>query len=465
MSIAKFMVGKTAAARFLALFVGLTIALRAAQSAEPQSARERLFSSASAIRQETAQHPFRFRDLRVCDVFSPPARIAGAGFLLKAGNQTIAVTAGHPHPNAVPTKFIMDKRTLPLGPRFRDANDISCFTVNASGWPVFNLIRLEGRVLKKGDTLAVVGHDGVVSGKLLSGALGTDDMLLSGETNWTNPELEIAALHDFSGNSGAPVILEETGEVIGVLQTASTSPAVAGIHGDKTTVGFALLSFDAPVVQQAPSTVFSFAPIGRVPAGQEAFFARMIPWNLLDLAPGMPMKDIFEKRPYLPPPKRGITETDRGSYRETLSSDYLFQEAGFTSRDGKLDLFALYGPIGKVTAPRVEAMFDWFFTMLGQPSEAFTFDAGKPVAAGKSVYCRWNRPNGLLILGGYSGPDGITLRVYLAQNEKAVRGDVDFPRSTGLPAEIDSLRREIRVLTREAAKLSPTEIPVGAAKK
>src|SRR5437016_1463012 len=161
--------------------LALTVCLRSvALSGEEASARSRLAEVARVVQETTTRRPFPFQDIGVFDVFSPTT-LAGAGFLVKADGKTYAVTARHPHPTVLPTRFLRAEQRIDLGRLTRDADDILCFAADDSKLPAFTLIRPDGVYLKKGDPVTVICHDGTRSGKLNSIGLGMDNLLLPGE--------------------------------------------------------------------------------------------------------------------------------------------------------------------------------------------------------------------------------------------------------------------------------------------
>src|SRR4051812_13263955 len=304
------------------------------------SARARLAESARVVQEATARRPFPFQNIGVFDVFSPKT-VAGAGFLVKVDGKTYAVTAKHPHPTGLPTGFLPGQQSIPLGRLVRDADDILCFAADGSKLPTFTLIRPDGVYLKRGDLVTAICHDGPHTGKLNRIGLGTDDLLLPGEPVTETIGFTVPGTPDFNGNSGAPVILNKTGEVLGVLLKAADA-------GNETMLEFAPLSFGAPFAPKplgTPPALFSLA--ARQPASPfvESNSVAMFPPELFEVTLGMPMEKLSSRRPFLS--GHGAADFYGQSFSEWLGkrngSEYLFHEASFVAVRGQLKRLELRG--------------------------------------------------------------------------------------------------------------------------
>jgi hypothetical protein len=441
--------------------------LKARLAVGGDSARSRLAEAARTVQEVTVQHPFPFQKIPVFDVLSPET-IAGAGFFVKAGGKTYAVTAKHPHRTVRPTEFVTGELSIPLGELVRDADDVLCFAVQDLKQTAFTLIRPDGVYLKKGDLVTVICHDGPRSGTLNGIGLGMDDFLLPGEPVTENIGFTVPGAPDFKGNSGAPVVLNKTGEVLGVVLNAADV-------GRETMLEFAPLSFNAPFAPKPlgdPATVFSLALRERSNTFVTSNLMAMFPPELLAVTIGMPMEQLWQKRPFLP--AKGQPDFYGESFSEWLGkrngSEYLFHEAGFVAVRGRLKRLELrgYGWTTNVPAFRVESLFNWFFETLGAPARAldFTKKDGRPGYG--AIYCYWTNSATTLSLGAQAtGKDYGRPRPWVSLELKVYgpeRPESNPAKAVLLPADIPSLQRELRDLLRRIAELPTNRDPQGDAK-
>jgi hypothetical protein len=436
----------------------------AALGANFVSARARLADAARVVQEATSRHPLRFQDIDVFDVLSSNT-IAGAGFFVKVDGKAYAVTARHPHPTALPTQFLKGEQSIRLGRLVRDADDILCFAADGSKLPAFTLIRPDGVVLQKDDAVTVICHDGARSGKLNGIGLGMDDLLLPGESVTETIGFTVPGKYDFNGNSGAPVVLNKTGEVLGVLLKAADV-------GQEIMLEFAPLSFGAPFVPKpvgAPSAVFSLVPRKRATAMSDSNSVAMFPPELLEATLGMPMEELWSRRPFLS--AKGDADYYGQAFTEWLGkrngSEYLFHEARFIAVRGKLTRLELrgYGWTTNVSAARVENMFDWFFQTLGPPARAvdFTKKDGRPGYG--AIYCYWTNSSTTVALGvqstkAYTTEPWVSLELTV---QPAAKPQFDQSKAVSLPTAVPSLQRELRNLLRKIAEL-PSDSLINRAK-
>jgi hypothetical protein len=418
-------------------FVALMMDLRAQSS---DSARERLKASANAVRQQRSRAPYPFRDEKVFHVIGS-GTIAGAGFLLQDGEKIYAVTAAHPFQEGKPTEFTDGEHEILLGSEILDTNDILSFTANVPAGSKLHLIARDGRIFCKGDAIAVICHDGVREGSLTARSLPIDGLLLPEQP--VNDELQftVPGTKSFDGNSGAPVILKETGEVIGVLTGAVNLSR-------ETIVSFAPLSLDASATRSTPHlrSVFGLNPRGGVT--DKVDYPDPLPPELFQILPGTPISDLLAVRPYLPDaPQAGL---HGHQYVELLGKDFLFDEATFTTEKGKLNCLEFFGSSlhRNLRASRVEAMFDWFFKILGQPDEAFRFGQYRNKPGNDSVYCSWMNSRAEVRLGAYANSKGAIFFDLMTAGPGMVKLEKSW--SDPLPVSIPSLQAQVRKLMRQA---------------
>ena len=411
---------------------------------QAETARETLLRAAQTARQQTAEHPHPFRDLKIFDVASSNT-VAGAGFLVADENTVVAVTAKHPFTEAGPTDIIRANNQFRLQPKIHDADDILAFTVAVTNVPVLQLMPAKSRLLRAGDTLSVIGHEGVLTGKLTRAGLGQDEMLLPGQPVTGTLQLMIPGAHDLAGNSGAPVILDETGEVIGVLLGAEE-------FDRETAVDFQLLSLDPPERHPAfvPPTIFSIKT-GDQPAARTADFSEAIlPPEIFALSPGMPITTILEQRPFLP--NRPTPWLHGNNYDEAFASDRLFRSVTFTVSGGQAVKFEFMNGGPDPTPGQVESLFDWFFATLGKPPEAFLFGEHRHQPGYASIYCQWTNSQATVILGASSsGSKHIYLELLAFVSGTPPVTILQPSWKTPISSDLGFLRGEVQKLARKSA--------------
>ena len=414
---------------FLLMTIGLS------PHSQAISARENLLLTASAARKQAASQPHRFRDLPVFDVASAKT-IAGAGFFVSSDGRILAVTAKHPHEGTLPKEFVGATNRFRLKDKVHDADDVLAFSVETGSIPVFQLVSRNSRLLRAGDALAVVSHDGVLSGKLTGWNLSMDELLLPGQSTRGKLQLLIPGKHELQGNSGAPVVLEETGEVVGILTDCVTMER-------ETSVDFELLTLERTEPRQGgtPPTVFSLKPVGTASGNEAELGSKLFPPEIFACVPGMNLTNLLEQRPFLPsvsaPGLHG-----RG-YGEFFSSYYLFHEVVFTANQGRVTQIEFFqGLTGapELTGEKIHSLFNWFFATLGQPSEAFAFGEHRNRPDYLSVYCQWTNSQANVILGATSSSQSrvyyVTLRAFSSE----------LPRSKIMQeswSDLESLRRAV----------------------
>lgn len=432
--------------RTIKLFLSLALILRAGLPGplHAETAREKILAAARQERDETAQHPYPFRSVPVYDVVSPDT-VAGTGFIVSDGTRTLAVTAKHPHPKTDPTEFMRGTNHIRLLEKVYDADDILAFKVEAPGIVAFHLIPAKSRLLYLGDELSVVGYDYALTGQLELGPadFGPDETLIPGQPVDGKLQLRIPAANDLTGFSGAPIILNKTGEVIGVLVGAVELRR-------ETIVDFRL--FPAGSQPQTPAlpveSIFSLKTMGR-PAGNIGDTPQSImPASLFALRPGVPITNLLNERPFLQ--DIPIRSPGKSHYLELLPKDCLFSTATFTVENGRTTTLEMLSRWPGPTALGAEALFSWFFSALGQPAESFSFGEHRDRPGQVSVYCQWTNEQASVILG-VSSPDSRTIYLELLAHPSTMpRENILQPSwSTPISSDVESLRKELHRLERK----------------
>jgi hypothetical protein len=288
-----------------------------------------------------------------------------------------------------------------------------------------------------------------------------DDLLLPGEPVTENIGFTVPGHYDFNGNSGAPVILNKTGEVLGVLLKAVDV-------GREIMLEFAPLSFSAPFAPKplgVPPAVFSFVPRQRASGFLDSNAFAIFPPELFEATLRMSMEELWSRRPFL------SAKGDRDYYGQAFAeflgkrngSEYLFHEARFIAVRGKLSRLELrgYGWTTNVSAARIENMFDWFFQTIGPPHRAvdLTKKDGRPGHGG--IYCYWTNSSTILALGAQATGKEFNPKPWLSlELEIHPPGKSEFDQSKVVPlaTALPSLQRELRHLLRDIAELPPTSI-------
>lgn len=409
------------------------------------TARDKLFLKATSDRKRAASQPHPFRKIPVFDVASPRA-LAGTGFMVSHQGKVYAVTAKHPHGKADPTHFTNLEKSYRLKDKVYDGNDILVFAVAMPDGSSFQVARSESRMLREGDVLAVVSHDGALSGTLISWNLGMDGLLLPGQAERGSLNLKVAGNHDLQGMSGAPIVLEQTGEVVGILTHGYSD-------GDETHIRFSLLNLEPPPVLNSvrPTNVFSLEMEGNGTVDKARVPGLLFPSELFECVPNMPLATLLENRPFL---SNVAHDTYRGrAHFEIFDSRYLFREAEFSvnheKRVWKIEFERYFKGPSKDLFPRVHSMFDWFFASLGRPSEAFAFGEWRNQPGSQSVFCQWSNTQATVIVGAMiwgQKNNYTTIRVF---SSKIPRGKILQPSwTTMIPSDLHSLRKAIRKISR-----------------
>jgi hypothetical protein len=146
---------------------------------------------------------------------SSPSHLAGTGFLIEVDGKILAVTARHPFGDERPQAFVNllgegeGPDELKLGARIYEKFDVQVFELDGESQGL-SALRYPGPMsVSVGDRVVVLTDAGALEGVV------TDDAgdVLSGSIRLDEPAM-------VAGASGAPILLKDTGTVIGLLQGA-----------------------------------------------------------------------------------------------------------------------------------------------------------------------------------------------------------------------------------------------------
>ncbi len=331
----------------------------------PDWQRSRWITKGLEVRSQRARKRDLYQFRPVFSVRSTASPAAGTGFLIQADSKILGVTAIHPHGEAKPTAFFdlrgrQDVPRIDLGKTLHRWDDIQVLECHGgSRGLAFRTHFLQGSILAGGDALAIVLADGIHRG-----TLHHDGHFIPGETPIANRlKMNLKEPIELRGGSGAPIILDATGEVIGVAQGY-----VKALSG--TDVYFQPL--DLKVAVRKPPVPESYAFFGMdavetTPAARAAFRAPLFPLDLQELTLGASIETLRERRGRI-----RFQPTSKGWLSERFPAAFSYSDVVYKPRFGRLHSLHIAHQ-GRVTPKDRQAAtltVDWLDELLGRAERA-----------------------------------------------------------------------------------------------
>lgn len=346
------------------LAAGLLAVGAPCRAAAPAAAREAEAAKGAARRGELAGKPAAFERASVLRCWGPRGESGVACVFGWQGRQYALAAAW---PAAAPTALLepaargtTEGVRIALGRCAFAADGLSVLPVEKADGPCTPLTYAGPLLLKVGDRLAAVTRQAVVRGRLSKLSILVGDRVLPGEPKSRPMILEPDRPIDAPPAPGSPVVLVETGTLIGAV--------VGGRLGRTGFVEFELLRFGPPDATDAPlgRTAFGVAVPEDLPETVRNARRVLFPAGVCRFGPAAPVADLLAARPYLHR-KETMGWEDLGRDRFFDSISYHWADRKVTSIHLETESSILRRP-GRPEAGLIA--MDWCVGLYGKPAAA-----------------------------------------------------------------------------------------------